>query len=95
MLVWSLLSSLFGQVASLLTTILETPVPMYFALLGFMLYVLFAQQYIGKQPKKDVLSNAEIDEMIAEFEPDPLGAYLPRPCPSRLAPGAWPHLRTP
>ncbi len=58
---------------SLLTSILGTPIPLYFALVGFSLWVIFSQQYIGRQPK-DVLTSAEIDEMVAEFEPEPLGA---------------------
>lgn len=65
---------LLSDLTSVLATVLGTPVPLYFALLGFMLWILFSQQYIGRPPKKETLSNAEVDEMIAEYEPEPLGA---------------------
>jgi len=59
-----------------LADLLGTPIPLYFAILGFMLWILLSQQYTSPKKKAVTLSSSEVEEIINEWKPEPLGSCL-------------------
>ncbi len=62
------------QLYTAVTNLLGVSIPLYTAVLGFMLWIILHQQYTTPRKGTTVkLSPGEIAELIKEWDPEPLG----------------------
>lgn len=65
---------LANHIFTVLSSLLGVSIPLYTAVLGFMLWIILHQQYTTPRKGTTVkLSAGEIAELIKDWDPEPLG----------------------